>query len=734
MSRVSTYRQEGGAFGARVTTFALALALGLVLARCMMQEGLHEPPPLPGQEILLRSPGAMATTVLDLLSFLPAVLVAGRALFDERFKLRWPMSVGVLALLAIWAIVSMAWAADRYAAAVSAGKLLGGAAIAWAVVQCVRDWRTFRIIAACAGGLLAVLLAHSLYYDLAELPDTRKAFEENRAQILAQQGIEEGTFAARQFAQKVMAGELMGFYGSPNSLAAVAAMVGVIVAGLLWQRYRDGAQAAWYLPGALLLVGVGWIVWRTQSNTAAITPVLGMALLVMGWRLRGWMAGRRKMVFAAGVGVFVLGWAAVIGHGLYHGSLVTRTLTFRWHYWVGAAAMAKAHALLGVGWHNFSEYYLQYRLPAAPEEVRDPHNLFVRFAAELGAVGLVLGVGWLLRTAWEITRPALPTVEDAPQWEAPQEPLKAVSPLMGIAVIATVVTTVVAIDFGQDPMHVLTEMMRRAMYGLLLVGTAVVLTAADLQHPRLERRSAEVLLLAVTCGLVVFLLHNCIDFSIFETGLFYLFVTLASAAVAMRLGEPKGEGRGALVMLLGFVAMAIGFAVVVVAPVVQGGLAARRGDELLVAQKPMLATREYAQAYEGTAWLHNAQYLLRQARAQIAAGDRPANLLATEERAIVANPRSIQARLARASVLATMNQGDAVVAELEQVYWLNPNDIGIRLDAAEMLARLGRAELSVEQYRAALVNNSQLPENEPKRLSAEKIAEIEGRITALSGK
>lgn len=735
MSKRSIHHAGNNDIGTRVTAFALALALGLVLARCMMLESLLDPQPLPGQEIVLHPPGALVSSVLDFLSFLPAILVAGRALFDERFKLRWSLSIALFGLLAIWAMLSVTWAADRFSAAVSAGRLLGGAAIAWAVVQSVRDWKAFRIIAAVVCGLLAVLFVHSLIYQFYELPETIKAFQANKAQLLAQQGIEEGTFRAKQFEQKLTTAELMAFYASANSLAAAAVMISVIVVASLWQRRRDGGQAAWFPPGIILLIGTVWIVWQTHSNTAAVTPLFGLGLLVIGWRLRDWMTQHRRKVFTGGVLVLLFGWAALIGYGLYRGNLIQRSLTFRWQYWTASARLLKDHLLLGTGWGNFADYYLQYRLPAAPEEIRDPHNLFVRFASELGIIGLALAVGWLLRLAWEITRPGTGLVEEpAPQWAVQEEPLKAIAPVTRIAVIATVVATIAAVDFSQDAWHALTEMMRRAMYGLLLLGTAVVFVAADLQRPRLERRRADVLLLGVICGLAVFLVHNFIDFSLFETGLFYLFVTLGAAAVAVRMGEPEGEGRGGLVMLGGWLVLAAGFGVIVVVPAVRGDLASHRGDLLYADKRPGQAQQEYAAAFEESAWLANEDYLIRESKAQAAAGDQPANVLATLDQAVRANPRSIQARMGRASVLAQMNRTDEVVAELEKACALSPNDVGVRLDAAEFLVRLGRGELAREQYKIALESNAKLPEGEPKRLSADQVADVEAKMAALAGK
>src|SRR5207302_3966732 len=83
-------------------------------------------------------------------------------------------------------------------------------------------------------------------------------------------------------------------------------------------------------------------------------------------------------------------------------------MTFRWHYWVGAARVLREHPVLGVGWNNFGYHYLSHRLPQAPEEVKDPHNFLVRFFVELGLVGGLLLMAWLVLLWWEMTRPMVP--------------------------------------------------------------------------------------------------------------------------------------------------------------------------------------------------------------------------------------------------------------------------------------------------------------------------------------
>src|SRR5690606_36722286 len=105
---------------------------------------------------------------------------------------------------------------------------------------------------------------------------------------------------------------------------------------------------------------------------------------------------------------------------LFHDSL-----TFRWEYWRGASGVVAERPVVGVGLENFGTHYRRARLPEAPEEVADPHNLLVKLAAELGVIGLLLGLAWLGRLAWEVTRPVVPLAPAeasmAARWESRAE-------------------------------------------------------------------------------------------------------------------------------------------------------------------------------------------------------------------------------------------------------------------------------------------------------------------------
>ena len=57
--------------------------------------------------------------------------------------------------------------------------------------------------------------------------------------------------------------------------------------------------------------------------------------------------------------------------------------------------MIHDHPWLGCGPGNFGDYYTQYKLPIASEEIKDPHNFLFEVAANAGLPALLA-----LRPCW----------------------------------------------------------------------------------------------------------------------------------------------------------------------------------------------------------------------------------------------------------------------------------------------------------------------------------------------
>jgi hypothetical protein len=81
-----------------------------------------------------------------------------------------------------------------------------------------------------------------------------------------------------------------------------------------------------------------------------------------------------------------------------------KSLGYRQQYWGSTLAMIVRHPWLGVGPGNFQDYYPQFKLPEASEEIRDPHNFLLEVWATAGTFALIALCDALGVTAWRTRR------------------------------------------------------------------------------------------------------------------------------------------------------------------------------------------------------------------------------------------------------------------------------------------------------------------------------------------
>ncbi|MEI7767407.1 MAG: O-antigen ligase family protein, partial [Phycisphaerae bacterium] len=269
-------------------------------------------------------------------------------------------------------------------------------------------------------GLGAVLALRGVVQYTCDIPDTIATYRENQSAILAARGWTPDAPEAKLFESRLLAGELTGFFNMSNVYAAGLSAVILVGGMILWAQLRQLATAGARrssLPLAVVLtagvlLGSVWAIYYTGSRGGVLATLLAVGLLAGGWRWREVFARHWRRVFWAGAGLTVLGAIALVGHGWYHDSLPSKTMTFRWYYWTGAAEVIKSHPLTGVGLGNFGTHYLQVKRPQAPEDVKDPHNQIVRVAAELGLPVTALYGALLLWLLYRNARPTTPLQQE----------------------------------------------------------------------------------------------------------------------------------------------------------------------------------------------------------------------------------------------------------------------------------------------------------------------------------
>ena len=162
----------------------------------------------------------------------------------------------------------------------------------------------------------------------------------------------------------------------PRRLLLVSALVAVPAAPLIWLgRYSHYADAAPARVGGGTLVGA-----------AAAASAVAAAVAVVRGRDETSFAGKRSRVAIA---IVLVG--AVISVVVAGGSTQPRRSYYHvaWHEYL-------AHPVLGSGAGTFGRYWVVSGLPAQWGGALDAHSLYLETLAELGPVGLLLLVAFLL--------------------------------------------------------------------------------------------------------------------------------------------------------------------------------------------------------------------------------------------------------------------------------------------------------------------------------------------------
>ncbi len=715
-----------------VTQVAFYLALVLVAARATLPDALRDPfEAMPGQGPSPRAPGPTTSLLLSLLCGVPALLILLRRVLDSTYVIRWNWSHVWMGMLALWMALSPLWAADRFAAMVSSSTWIAAFVMLWSMSQLVRSWKRLRLVAGVGVGLLLIYSAAQLEYRFVDLPEMRRNWEEHKSEILRERNLEPGSFGAHQFELKVMGGDVGQFVSSPNSFAAALVGLGIVAAGVGIQRLVNRDHLGWIVPIAVALPLAAWAGYYTHSRSASATPVLAGLILVACWRMGGWLHARARLAFGMGVAGFALLAIAVVGHGLYHGNLGEKSLTFRWYYWSGAARALAQHPALGLGWANFGPGYLQVRGAHATEEVKDPHNFIVRFFVELGVVGGVMLVGWMVCLWRDLTRPVVLAAGEA----EPRAERRSILKLNALALSAMTVTFFAATDLTQGSAWAFLQGFRCFAGAILLLAGLCAAYFRSLLSETPDERPAPWILYATIVSIGMLLIHSLIDIAVSETQVLFIFALLCGAALGLRQEPVAGKRKRTAVAIGVFCAGVVAW--LAFAGFYFGRTAAAEASAQ--SAEDAIRARRFDEAYKlldeaRKSQPLNAEYAFKAAQALVYQNGSPLFIRGLLDEAVAGNPMSVRYRRFRAQyeLRQPTPEAGAVQKAYQAALALDPRNVELRLEYAEALAKLGDSAGAVDQYREALHRDDELPADEPKRLTAGKREEVEKRMAGLT--
>ncbi len=230
----------------------------------------------------------------------------------------------------------------------------------------------------------------------------------------------------------------------------------------------------------------------------------------------------------------------------------------------------------------------------------------------------------------------------------------------------------------------------------------------------------------------VFLIHNTIDFAWFEVGAMMLFAMIGGAISGVRAPSAAGKKKRTPIAIGAFAAMLVAWivaAIWIAIPVTNAEARSAAGDDAFRQKNYQLAAENYAAAFEN-APVRNSDFALRAAECMEVLPGMDLRAIGMLDQAIAADPSNPMGYLTRAryNLNRHMDSQTDIRRDFEKALAVNPNDLETRQEYAAVLEKFGDRAAAVEQYREVLKVNEGYDATEPRRLTGDRVQEIQGKI------
>jgi O-antigen ligase len=558
-------------------------------------------------------------------------------------------------------------------------------------------------------------------------------YEANPAEHLQRLGIEAGSLEQWMYEHRLYSKGVRGFLLTGNSTAtyfllAIFAGIGLAadgaasLRGMKDKQFREQTLAAMICYALVTgLIGGGLVMTQSKGGIGAL--IIGLGLFAMLALFGRWIGRYRRAVGVIVLLLIVTATALAVGYGMRHGRLPGgNSMLVRWQYWTSAVEMMSEHPLTGVGGGNFSIYYPAYKLPAASETIQDPHNWALSLLCQYGPLGLLAfmaGVFWPLQKLMQHRFESAAALTERTE----QRPQRA----LGLGLLGVTTALLLAVrPFLVDASFLFTEQTQSAVFGYVLLylmpaavlaGVFVLLQRAGAGDESIKS-AAGYLPVALACGLLAMLVHNLIDFAIFEPGVwgtFWLVLAILAGTVHNESAEkqptlckpPKAAILG-LMFILGLVYL-FGAALppVIAARLFKQSLRSEYG-RLEVLQRAVEADRLSPDAAMKAAGMM-AQGLRQAERLEPRLAEEALALAETARRRDPANFKPLRLQAEICSQLAAQANGTQKTQWLtrameayEQALKRYPGADRMHFDAAQTAESLGRHKTALNHYKAAV--------------------------------
>lgn len=362
-------------------------------------------------------------------------------------------------------------------------------------------------------------------------------YKEAPATILEPLGIQSGSFQQFLFEHRLYSKDVRGFFTNGNSAGSFTILASFAALALFIDKFKNRQSKP--LPLVMCGVAVAVVVFSliiTRSKGALAASLIAAVTFVAFLYFGNWLNMHKKAIVLVGLLFFIAVGFAVAAYGLTHDRLPGgNSMLVRWQYWLAAAKMYAGHPFTGVGPGNFAHFYTHYKPAAAMESVADPHDFLLSVLTQYGPLGLIGFLALFFIPLWK-SFPGQPGFHPQAQSQLPFRTLAVIYlPVLSVALLLTRPLIM------RSPLGDTFEVMLYLIFTLYIAPVAAfavgfwLLTVPqyathNTQH---EIRSTSIISAALFCAVLGLLLHNLIDFAIFEPPVFTAFCATVACLIAL---------------------------------------------------------------------------------------------------------------------------------------------------------------------------------------------------------
>ena len=450
-----------------------------------------------------------------------------------------------LGLFIIAALISIIVAANKRATITHFITLITPVLMAVLLVQLLDSQTKIKLLLAVIAALGVVQAYQCAEQFFVSNQMTIEQYEQNREAVLRPNNIKPDSLAQFLFEHRLYTRGVRGFFTTSNSAGSFALLSAFAAIGLFIDKFKNRNNDT-SGPLRLVICGIavtavifGFVITRSKGAIAAsfMAIVMFTAYVLFGNLLKKY----RRTIFIVCLLSFVVISFIVVRYGISHGRLPGgNSMLVRWQYWNGATHMYVDHPVTGVGGGNFGIFYTHYKIASALETVADPHNFVLSILTQYGPIGLIGFLAVFSIPLWQAasSQSVLPSGKIKKHL---QFFTKLTIPfLIALSAVLLLIRPVLS------PMPTPGSLEEKYAAIILLYVIPVVVFIAGfllLTTGRISNKAdyANITVAGLFCACIGLLIHNLIDFAIFEPGVFTAFCAVIASVIALNYQQKSRQ-------------------------------------------------------------------------------------------------------------------------------------------------------------------------------------------------